>query len=113
MPEDLTILLEDLKVSDPKTWTLIDCDLLDVFEQFDSEEQSRLESYLIQGELQRACQARGWNWQVQTWNTSNLKFYIAYITGDGKEEYEEGQTPASALLAAYLKAIEKEKPCQT
>ena len=58
---------------------------------------------IIQGACQRAVAARGWNWQVQSWDEMTS---IAYVVGDGREEKSQADSPANALLTCYLKAIE-------
>jgi hypothetical protein len=99
--------LEDLKSKDPEAYEKINAISKSVF-GFIAEDNVnvRIMDSVIQGEIQRAVEKQGWNWQVQTWNTSNLKFYIAYVTGDGKEAEAQAVSPSGALLSAYLEALE-------
>ena len=84
-------LLKRLNVLDPATYDEI---VRVRLEQFDIE----YEGDLIQGIIQRAAIKRGWYCQV-VWGA-----YIGYMaTVEGNTE--EGDSPAAALLAAYLGAL--------
>lgn len=96
-------LLDRLKELDPETWSRVDKVLGLVVHP-----RSPLGHYIIQGVLQEAIAARGWTWQVQIWNTNNLKFHIAYVVGGGRQTESQAETPAEALLQAYIAALEGE-----
>lgn len=87
-----------LKELDPDLYS----EIADACEKVDIE----FEEDVIQGCLQRAIEKRGWGWQVQTFDDPDpaKNFYIAYVVGDGHENKADKNSPAAALLAAYLEA---------
>lgn len=120
MSEDLSILLEKLQAADRDTWEDLKTSLgklhryqennsyeVDVPETIKVVEKEALD--ILQGCLQRACQARGW-WIEQSTFTAKPFAKIQKREDPEWMSYKGcGDSPASALLAAYLKAIEKEK----
>jgi hypothetical protein len=106
----LAELSERLRVVDADSWkaiqgywiehnrlTLCDNELLDT----------------IQGEIQRAIQQRGYPWLVVCDIIGDDRNYWGAINVDPNRDMdswefvEEGDSPAEALLAAYLQAIEE------
>ena len=61
----------------------------------------------LQGVCQRACVTRRWDWQIRTFYADPL-YYIAYVIGDGRDYEGQGDSPASAILEAYVKACERQ-----
>lgn len=88
-------LLAELKAKDKATWE-------DIFEWADQLEcddpGSDLGQALIQNGLQRACEARGWYWQVAHGEHIG---YMATVDIRGAE----GESAAMAMLRAYLGAL--------
>lgn len=106
-------LLEKLKSLDPTTYKRFTETELAEYEYDD--ENGSMVGYIYQEDLidsakfawlqaclQEAISGKGWNWQVQIWNTSNLAFYQAYVVGGGAEREAQAESPAKALLAAYI-----------
>ncbi len=94
--------LDRLKKADPETWQAI-------YEKgFNS---CNWPEDLIQGEIQRACQKRKWYAEI---HFSELKAFarISRFVGDFQEVEEiamrEGDSPAAAILSAYLEACEEQ-----
>jgi hypothetical protein len=102
--------LEELRKLDPACYedirrrVIIDAD--EDFEIYDTDQTFRenVDDTII-GCVCRACEKRGWNWQVQTWNASNEKFYIAYVIGDGKDAGAQKDSSAMAITEAYIKRL--------
>jgi hypothetical protein len=107
MPEDLTTLLEKLKAKDPATWTAIDLALIDV--EFTDGNQD-MQNDVIQGCLQRACEKHGWE-GILLWREGQSRAVISEFKGGfgATEKLSEqiGDSPASAILATYLAAMER------
>lgn len=61
----------------------------------------------IQGAVQEAIQARGWSWDMRHNQYGGVGFE-ATVWDMGPEYHCIGQSPAAALLSAYLKALEAE-----
>ena len=110
----LSELLEDLKQVDPKTWNDIDLSL-----SFLINENSTSGHALIQGCIQRACESRGWTWNICKQTPEHEKSHSAYISevapgydGDCHNQYheyciaeKEANFSAEALLATYIAAV--------
>ena len=106
-------LVEDLgrlKVADPETW--------DYYIQFKVHENIYDEEalgYILQGCIQRAIQARGWHWLLEEADQS-MKLngtFLAYIADQNFDDlatYITADTPAEAILVAYLAAIQCVQP---
>lgn len=107
-------LLEKFKEMDPETWSRVDKVLgLVVYPR------SPLGHYIIQGVIQEAIAARvGWGYSVDCLgNRDDECRYCGLIVGpntdtddleDGWIRVAKASTPATALLAAYIQALEAE-----
>ncbi len=100
--------LERLKSADPKTYDVIAESLGFCIAEH--------EEYVIQGEIQRACQKRGWHYDLAGY----VSAHGVDIKKIGKDGYLEdgyleiiGQgyknSPAEAFLRAYIQACEAAK----
>ena len=110
-------LLKALREKDPVTWEelqnmlrhldgYLEDDNYDVIVT-DTIERAGLPAWwILQGVLCDACQARGWDWQVwrqqRHWIGSGE---YAATTGPVGRNAASGDSPAEALLSAYLEAI--------
>jgi hypothetical protein len=102
-------LLEKLRKADSKTWSTI---WIVTNTDFRSPDGAPLLDDImndfIQGEVQRACRRKGWHIQQGFGGESLYKW--AYIFLAGKPEIlGEGDSPAEAILKAYLAACEAQK----
>ena len=111
----LTELLEELKQVDPETYRkwFNDYDVLGL-------DQWQLDS--LQGCIQRACEKRKWTWCISKQPPDEKNSHYADISkivsgydGDYWHEdhescitWEDANSPAEALLAAYVAAVKKE-----
>lgn len=60
----------------------------------------------VQIAVQEAIEARGWIWHMQNaFNQDGADCYVAYLSGINDEEEFACDTPAAALLSAYLAAL--------
>mgnify|MGYP007049692288 CR=1 FL=1 len=110
----LSELLADLKMVDYKTWNDIDLSL-----SFLINVNSPSGHALIQSCIQRACESRGWTWNICKQTPEHEKSHSAYISevapgydGDCHNQYheyciaeKEANSPAEALLGAYIAAM--------
>jgi hypothetical protein len=99
---DLKDMLEKLRELDDNLYTKI----TDIIWNLDSY-GSPYENDIIQGEIQRAIEAQGWD--VTTWFKDNKWTTLIRLPGGyidlSKCFGEEANSPASAILAAYLEAL--------
>lgn len=97
-------LFEKLKKLDSETWDAIDFAIDIPDEEFESEfSQDSIEGCIQRAIMQRIPQ--GWACQQGCGNESVYRW--AYIFRKGhKEVLGEADTPAKALLIAYVKALE-------
>lgn len=96
-------LLARLKVTDPETW--------DYYIQFKVHENIYDEEalgYILQGCIQRAIQARGWAYQ-QFLYLDALGTKTAIVWNMGSAFESDGDSPAEAILSAYLLAISSDR----
>ena len=111
----LAALLEELRKIDPLVYVNSDPDMLEL-------EDINMAD-VLQGCIQRACERRGWTWRVFRQTPDNEKSHGGEIgeiapgyEGDCYEQYHEycivsveGDSPAEALLAAYIAAVRAEE----
>jgi hypothetical protein len=108
MPEDLTVLLEKLKIADPETWQQIDIGKANRLPLFDVSQD------IVQGCIQRACEKKAWIWTISKEDSQSPEAlegtpYGAIIFDDEINILVEDiyrDSPASAILTAYLAAME-------
>lgn len=133
MPEDLTGLLEKLRQLDPDTFGDLYITLANFihdvrpWEERKAGGKAKIENFqpttpmeqnvydaIIQGGIQRAISTRDWHiqqgmkddgWRLQQGFGGDSAQCWAYIFLD-KEYLGEGDSPAFALLAAYVKSLE-------
>ncbi len=92
-------LLEKFKEMDPETWSRVDKMLgLVVYPR------SPLGHYIIQGVIQEAIAARGWGLTVEY----PAHQWGAEIRFSHTGRIRNADTPAEAILAAYIQALEAE-----
>ena len=118
----LAALLEELRGADPEQSEKLQC-WIGRTRQFMNLEvplECDLAQALIQNSIQRACEMRGWTWELSL--CSDKKTYIAdafeiapgYSGDYWEEDHEylvaekESTSPAEALLAAYIAAVRGE-----
>lgn len=131
----LATLLEELKRVDPETWAkyfqLVERTRYDFWpvwvadpttKEYSSESEIIFNS-IIQASIQRACERRGWTWRLFKQTPDNEKSHCGEIggiapgyEGDCYEQYHEfciasveGDSPAEALLAAFIAAVKEEE----
>jgi hypothetical protein len=97
-------LLEELKKIDPDFYDEIARGL----EQVDIE----YEEDIVQGCVQRAIAAGGWTYQVSRTFQGTSYGKIITQNEDGTKWFHPGDSPAKAILSAYLSAI-RIQPCQS
>ncbi|MCK9569002.1 hypothetical protein M0R72_08680 [Candidatus Pacearchaeota archaeon] len=100
--DEMKKLLEELKTIDPACYAEIERGL----EQVDIE----YEEDIIQGALQRAIVTKGWHWLLENSDPSvrtdvgGFVFDICDKNYDVLAGYIQGDSPAKAILTAYLAA---------
>ena len=114
----LSELLEGLKVADPETYEEIS------HLEFVGWHQPRNQALdHLQGCIQRACERREWTWCIYKQTPEEKNSHYADISkivsgydGDYWHEdhescitWEDANSPAEALLAAYVAAVKKEE----
>ena len=111
-------LLEELAEIDAKTYEKISFACMDAFEGHTPEsmlddspnDEVEIVCDLIQGACQRVIAARGWHWLLEDSDPSirtNVGGFVCDICDknyDVLAGYIQGDTPAKAILAAYLAA---------
>jgi len=118
MPEDLTALLTKLKQLDEATWYEYKYGSLGEYE-YDDENGSMSndvdidnlnedgKAAWLQFCIQRACQARGWDWTTEKYHKMIFaKVTIPYECWTDDTFRASGDSPCHALLAAYIFALE-------
>ena len=100
-------MLARLEKADPETWDYIDVTLKLGFPMPGiCDPNGVIAGDIIQGSIQRACMARGWLLEQSTF-TARPSAKIWKKTDPVWKTYGAiGESPAQALLAAYLSAIE-------
>lgn len=94
--------LTELQKADPETWAAIM-----QWKAHDNVYDPVLWGYVIQGELQRAIEKRGWSYQLayQPHIGPDDRHFHAFIWVDQNAFRGDGDSHAEALLAAYLGVI--------
>lgn len=111
-------MLEKLRKLDPETWEEFNDDLGSVIceHRCDNEEKyfthkdcwTQVSEAWLQSCLQRACEKRGWSFQIILFNNPN-RYGVSIVKNETWiEPQHNGDSPASALLAAYLEALRHE-----
>lgn len=98
--------LTELQKTDPKTYDSI-MQILQYVPEYDA----ALWGDIVQGELQRAIEKRNWDWSLDYDNRQHSA--IIGMIPEGKTQMGDycilaecdGDSPAEALLAAYLEAL--------
>lgn len=104
-----------------KELNIVDIELWDKFVQWSSHYDIYIDEaldYILLGELQRACEKRGWTWNVFVMVEGGYNSVISEVSGgyDGdhwneKHEYciveQQGDSPTNSLLSAYMEAIKR------
>ncbi len=103
MPEDLK--LAKLNEADPENWDEIQAyySWFDENDDAGADIQRKVESDIIQGCLQRACEKHGWSLSQHQGNGkcgAIIRYHASFKPVEGY-----GDSPASPLLAAYLEAM--------
>jgi len=103
MPEDLTALLEKLRKADPAT-----CNEVLHFELAGYHQPRNQVLDHLQGCLQRACEARGWYVTIETSKIEPYLWRALIMRTDGRTWDHDAvwDSPATALLSAYISAIQ-------
>ena len=101
--------LTELQKVDPETWDAI---MLSLAVEYAENKHLLISEYsvigrdIIQGCLQRAIEKRGWGFALHLFNNPNR--YSATVCRGNNGDWAESpnfDSPAKALLAAYLEAI--------
>ena len=113
---DIGELLERLKGADPETFGLLDQIDSMIFWKHPGAKSEAEEDLLnalvfnsvLAGCIQRAIAARGWHWLLEDADLSIGDGLYESDIYEGSEIYSHvrGDTPAEAILAAYLAALE-------
>lgn len=95
-----------LKELDLETWKELD-DIMNT-STAKAEYAANVRHAVIQDTIQRAIEKLGRQWQITSWNPCGELRYLASISNtSGLIVWDdiEGDSPAEALLAAYIEAI--------
>ncbi|MFA5766026.1 MAG: hypothetical protein WC929_07795 [Bacilli bacterium] len=108
-------LLDELREIDPGIWNPITWQI----KYTCGKENTFLIDSIIQSHIQRACESRGWTWNICKQTPEHEKSHSAYISevapgydGDYRNQYheyciaeKEANFSAEALLATYIAAV--------
>lgn len=116
----LAALLEELKVADPETYEDIGdiANVISILSDGSFSSDAYYPDFIVQGCVQRACERREWHWLVcmDCWREGEYRAEISIISESCISSMVEvneiamkwGNSPAEALLVAYIAAVREE-----